>query len=174
MSLPPLAPGKIPAFHTIGDDVFEDLCRELVQEEDDVHAAERYGTRGQRQEGIDILIDYRDQSKAAGQCKSNERCDEALIRKASTEFLKHAQRWRDEGVRTFILFLAADTRRTQPHRERARQRERLRQAGFAFSVWSGALTRILRDGSAMQLGTIDGHSVDVARASDLSPTFSVK
>ena len=139
MTLPPLAPGKIPAFHTLGDDVFEDLCRELIQEEDDVQGAERYGTRGQRQEGVDILIDHRDQSKAAGQCKSNERCDEALIRDACTEFLKHAQRWRDESVRTFILFLAADTRRTQLHRERARQRERLRQAGFAFNVWSGAI-----------------------------------
>ena len=102
---------------------------------------ERYRTRGQRQEGVDILIDYRDQSKAAGQCKSNERCDEALIRDACTEFLKHAQRWRDEGVRTFILFLAADTRRTQLHRERARQRERLRLAGFAFNVWSGAILK---------------------------------
>jgi len=35
------------------------------------------------------------------------RCDEALIRDACTEFLKHAPRWRDEGVRAFILFLAA-------------------------------------------------------------------
>lgn len=59
MSLPPLAPGKIPAFHTLGDDVFEDLCRELIQEDDGVQSAERYGTRGQRQEGVDILIDYR-------------------------------------------------------------------------------------------------------------------
>ncbi len=82
MTLPPLVPGKIPAFHTLGDDVFEDLCRELIQEEDDVQAAERYGTRGQRQEGVDILIDHRDQSKAAGQYKSNERCDKALIRDA--------------------------------------------------------------------------------------------
>jgi len=43
MTLPPLAPGKIPAFHTLGDDLFEDLCRELVQEEDNVQTAERYG-----------------------------------------------------------------------------------------------------------------------------------
>jgi len=141
MSLPPLAPGKIPAFHTLGDDVFEDLCRELIQEDDGVQSAERYGTRGQRQEGVDILIDYRDQSKGVGQCKSHERCDEALIRTACTEFLKHAQRWRDEGVRTFILFIAADTRRTQLHRERTRQRERLRHAGFAFTVWSGAVLK---------------------------------
>jgi hypothetical protein len=52
MTLPPVAPGKIPAFHAIGDDVFEDLCRELIQEEDDVQAAERYGTRGPRQEAL--------------------------------------------------------------------------------------------------------------------------
>lgn len=48
MTLPPLAPGRIPAFHTLGDDVFEDLCRELIQEE------------------------------AAGQRKSNEGCDDDL------------------------------------------------------------------------------------------------
>ena len=123
------------------------LARELIQEEDDVQAAERYGTRGQRQEGVDILIDHRDQSKAACQCKSNERCDEALIRDACTEFLKHAQRWRDEGVRTFILFLAADTRRTQLHRERARQRERLRQAGLPRSRSLSNLRRISRSSS---------------------------
>lgn len=41
------------------------------------------------------------------------------------------------------------------------------------ALWD-ALTRILRDGIATQLRTIDGHSVDVTRASDSSPTFSIK
>lgn len=141
MPLPPIAPGKIPPFYSLGEDPFEDLCRELVQEDQDVHTAERYGTRGQRQEGVDIIIEYNNGSKAAGQCKSHERCDEKLVRDACTEFLKHAQRWQQDGIRSFVLFLAADTRRTQLHRERSRQRERLRQAGFSFSVWSGAVIK---------------------------------
>ena len=36
MTIPPLRPGMVPPFHELGPDVFEDLCRELVQAEDDV------------------------------------------------------------------------------------------------------------------------------------------
>ena len=95
-----------------------DLCRELVQEEDNVTGAESYGTRGQRQFGVDLLIDYKDGSLGAGQCKSHQSCNERLIRTACDDFLEHAARWKKKGVRTFILFLAADTRRTQLHDER--------------------------------------------------------
>jgi len=140
MSFPPLRPGMIPAFHELGEDLFEDLCRELLQEEPDVETAERYGTRkGQRQLGIDLLIEFKDKSIAAGQCKSHQRCDAALIRTACEDFLHHAEHWRQEGVRTFILFVAADTRRTQLHDERLRQRARLREHGFSLKVWSGAV-----------------------------------
>ena len=71
MTLPPLRPGMVPAFHELGHDAFEDLCRELVQEEqeeDEVTSAERYGTPGQTQWGVDLLIDYKDGSLGAGQC----------------------------------------------------------------------------------------------------------
>ena len=57
MTIPPLRPGLVPPFHELGPDVFEDLCRELVQEEGNVTGAERYGTHGQRQFGVDLLID---------------------------------------------------------------------------------------------------------------------
>ena len=130
----------IPRFYELGEDLFEDLCRELVQEEPDVEAAERYGTRkGQRQMGIDLLIEFKDKTLAAGQCKSHERCDERLIRTACNEFVKHADHWREEGVGTFILFIAADTRHTQLHDERLRQRATLGNEGFSFKVWSGAV-----------------------------------
>jgi predicted helicase len=87
----------IPAFHELGEDLFEDLCREFLQEEPDVETAERYGTRkGQRQLGIDLLIEFKDKSLAAGQCKSHQRCDAALIRTAGEDFLHHAEHWRQE------------------------------------------------------------------------------
>ena len=145
MIIPPLQPGKVPRFHELGHDLFEDLCRELVQEEDDVTSAERYGTPGQRQLGVDVLIEFKDGSLGAGQCKSHQSCDEALIRAACNDFLKHAAHWQKKDVRTFILFLAADTRRTQLHSERLTQRARLKQKGFSLQVWSGTvLTRKLR------------------------------
>ena len=145
MITPPLQPGKVPRFHELGHDLFEDLCRELVQEEDNVTSAERYGTPGQRQLGVDVLIEFKDGSLGAGQCKSHQSCDEALIRTACNDFLKHAAHWKKKDVQTFILFLAADTRRTQLHDERFTQRARLKQNGFSLQVWSGTvLTRKLR------------------------------
>ena len=44
-------------------------------------------------------------------------------------------------IRTFILFLAADTRRTQLHDERLKQRARLEQEGFSLQVWSAAVLK---------------------------------
>ena len=139
MITPPLRPGMVPPFHELGPDVFEDLCRELVQEEDT--RAERYGTPGQSQFGVDLLIHYQDGSLGAGQCKSNKSCNETLIRTVCDDFLQHAAHWKKEGVRTFILFLATDMRRTQLHNEGLKQRYRLQQKGFSFHVWSGALLK---------------------------------
>ena len=138
MIIPPLQPGKVPRFHELSHDLFEDLCRELMQEEDNVTTAERYGTQGQRQLGVDLLIGYKDGSLGAGQCKSHQLCDEALIRTACDDFLKHAAHWKKKGVRTFILFLAADMQRTQLHEEELKQRSRLQQKGFLLQIWSGA------------------------------------
>lgn len=131
----------IPRFFELGDDAFEDLCREVLQEEPYVEAVERYGDKGQRQLGIDLLIVRNDRSLAVGQCKSHQHCDEKLIRSACEEFLRNADHWRAEGVTTFVLLLAADTRRFQLHDERLRQRELLRQQGFSFTVWSGAVLK---------------------------------
>ena len=116
-----------------------------MQEEDGVENADRYGMRGQRQFGVDLLIDRTDGSLWVGQCKSHQQCNETLIRTACDDFLKYVDRWSAKGVTKFLLFLAADTRRTQLHDERLRQRERLSRHGFAFTVWSGAaLTSKLR------------------------------
>ena len=112
----------VPPFHAMGEYQFEDLCRDLINQEQDVDTADWYGVRGQAQKGIDILVRRCDGSHAGAQCKSHKECDKALIRDACSEFLKHANHWRQEGVNTFILCLAADTRRTQLHDERSRQR----------------------------------------------------
>ena len=122
--------------HELDDDTFEDLCRELVRAEDEVTSAERYGTRGQTQFGVDVRIVYKDGSLGAGQCKSHQLCDEKLLRTACGDFLRHAARWQEKGIRTFILFLAAEMRRTQLHDEWLAQRNKLVQNGFSAEVWS--------------------------------------
>ena len=141
MTTPPLRPGWVPTFNELGEDAFEDLCREIVQEEDGVATAERYGTRGQRQFGADLLIDCTDGSLCVGQCKSHKECDEKLIRRACDDFIEHANHWSAKNVTKFYLFLAADTRRRQLHDERLRQRERLLSHGFTFTVWSAAVLK---------------------------------
>jgi hypothetical protein len=135
MTLPPPSPGKIPAFHTLGDDVFEDLCRELIQEEDDVQAAD----------------------PAMGPVAT------LLMRRLWADLPKELRRLLENDqdlLRTLGVSMTSIVEIGPLRVERK-------------AVWD-ALTRILRDGIATQLRTIDGHSVDVARASDSSPTFSVK
>ena len=41
-----MRPGLVPPIHEIGEYVFEDLCRDLAQEEESVETAEIYGLGG--------------------------------------------------------------------------------------------------------------------------------
>ena len=67
MTTPPLRPGFVPPFHELGPDIFEALCRELLQEEPDVKSVDLYGTSGQKQFGVDLLIHRNDGSLWVGQ-----------------------------------------------------------------------------------------------------------
>lgn len=60
MMPPGIRPGENPPFHNLGEYVFQDLCRDLLDAEPDVDTCEVYGERGQTQDGIDILAYRRD------------------------------------------------------------------------------------------------------------------
>ena len=139
MTTLPLRPGFVPPLHELGPDIFEALCRDLLQEEPGVKSVDLYGTSGQKQFGVDLLIHRNDGSLWVGQCKSHRCCDHLLLRRSCDDFLAHQSRWSDRGVTTFVLCLAADIRRTQLHDELHSQENRLRQCAFAFTVWSGAI-----------------------------------
>src|ERR1041384_1764945 len=69
----------LPRPHCRLSQAFDDLSRELLQEEPDVETVERYGTRkGRRQLGIDLLIECKDKSLSV-----NTRGNEPPLRRAA-------------------------------------------------------------------------------------------
>lgn len=106
---PRTAPGKSPDYHDLDPLQFQDLCRDVWQEEPEFDDVEVYGTQGQAQLGIDLLAIGKDHKPlAAGQCKRvhPDSFDAKLIKDAVTEFLKNRKHWSTRGVRKFVLFAA--------------------------------------------------------------------
>lgn len=139
---PGMRPGMIPPFHDLGEYVFQDLCRDLFEAEPSVAFCDVYGTRGQRQAGIDILAHRSDgDGIEVGQCRCYRRCLPYQIKKASQDFYDHLEEWRDKNVRRFILFVACDLSDRAQQDEIIRQRQRFAQDGIAYEAWSAAKLR---------------------------------
>jgi len=109
MMSPGIRPGALPLFHTLGEYVFQELCRDLLDTEPDIATCEIYGERGQRQDGIDLRA-YRKESNGivVGQCKCYQDFPPAEIRQASEDFLAYWDRWAHENVTRFVLCVACD------------------------------------------------------------------
>ena len=79
MTIPPLRPGMSHRFTNSTPmslrTCVENWCRRKMTSP----APSATGRPGQRQFGVDLLIDYKDGSLGAGQCKSHQSCDGALI-----------------------------------------------------------------------------------------------
>lgn len=139
--------GALPPFHLLGEYVFEDLCRDLLDSDPGVSYAEIYGTRGQSQYGIDLLAPRPNNGGCdVGQCKCYAQFAPADIVNASDDFLTHLVRWQEQGVRRFILFVACDLREARRQDEILRQRQRFAAIGLEYEVWSAARIRNLLRG----------------------------
>lgn len=135
---PSLTTGAPPPFHQLSEYTFQDLCREVVAEEPNVSTCNVYGTRGQKQHGIDILAQ---RSANDGidvvQCKCYEQFPPAEIIAASEEFLAHwSTVWSHESVKRFILIVACDLIQPKRHAEILRQRKRFQEMGIQYEAWS--------------------------------------
>ncbi|WP_407667342.1 restriction endonuclease [Myxococcus qinghaiensis] len=87
---PGIRPGQLPPFHTIDEYAFQDLCRDLFDAEEGIAACDVYGTRGQGQQGIDLIARRASRDGIeVGQCKCYAQFQPADIRKASEDFLLH-------------------------------------------------------------------------------------
>lgn len=84
MMSPGIRPGDLPPFHNLGEYVFQDLRRDLLDAEPDIATCEVYGERGQKQDGIDLRA-YRKEGNGivVGQCKCYQNFPPAEIRQAS-------------------------------------------------------------------------------------------
>lgn len=133
---PVIRPGEPPDLHRIGEYVFQDLCCELLHEEDDVSSCSIFGTRGYAQEGIDIL-GYRRNNDGivVGQCKCSKNFPPSKITEASKEFLDHWARWSSEGVKRFILFVACDLKKPDQQNQILIERKKFQAIGVEYEVW---------------------------------------
>ena len=88
MMSPGIRPGDLPPFPHLGEYVFQELCRDLLDAEPDTATCEIYGERGQKQDGIDLRA-YRKEGNGIvlGQCKCYRDFPPAEIRQASEDFL---------------------------------------------------------------------------------------
>jgi hypothetical protein len=99
MMSPCIRPGDLPPFHDLGEYVFQELCRDLLDAEPDIATCEVYGERGQRQDGIDLRAYCKESNGiVVGQCKCYQDFPPAEIRQASEDFLAHWDRWAHENV----------------------------------------------------------------------------
>ncbi|MCQ3974872.1 MAG: hypothetical protein DPW09_15635 [Anaerolineae bacterium] len=140
---PGIRPGQVPPFHELGEYVFQELCRDLFDAEPGIATCEIYGTRGQSQEGIDLLA-YRADGNGieVGQCKCYARFSPRQIREASDEFLAHWQtHWAGENVKRFILFVACDLSNRKQQDEINKQWKRFKKIGIIYEVWSASKIR---------------------------------
>lgn len=137
----PTAHGQRPDFHVLGDARFQELCRDLYEKEPNISSAEVFGTSGQSQFGVDVRALHRDDDGiSVGQCTCivPRSLTVRLIRRASGEFLRHLDYWRERGVRRFILFVSPDTSKTQINEEHQRQKAVFRQLGLEYELWGQA------------------------------------
>ena len=137
----PTARGELPRLDELDPLRFQGLCRDLYQIEPDYVTAEVFGTPGQLQHGVDILAIRRGgDGIAVGQCKCIRpiALKPALLKQASSDFLKHRTHWQERGVRSFILFVAPDISRTQIQKEILQQRAAFKALGIEYEVWGEA------------------------------------
>jgi hypothetical protein len=139
---PPVRTGESPQLSRLGEYTFQELCRDLFDQEPSVATCDIYGTRGQGQDGIDLLAHRKGADGIeVGQCKCYASCSPADIKKVSKEFFDHWGRWSKESVRRFILFVGCDLDNTKKQNEIISQRNVFATYKIAYEVWSAAKIR---------------------------------
>ncbi|MCP4608506.1 MAG: hypothetical protein GY845_07315 [Planctomycetes bacterium] len=132
---PGIRAGEIPPFHKLGEYAFEELCRDLLDTESSVATCEIYGDRGQKQDGIDLLA-HRSNGDGieVGQCKCYKDFPPKKIGLVSDEFFRHWERWSEENVKRFILFVACSLKTRQRQDEILKQKKRFAEVGIRHYI----------------------------------------
>lgn len=119
-------------------DDFERLCCDLHGEQKEVATCQLYGLRRQEEKGVDHVAQRKGgNGKEVGQSKRYKNFSERDLGKAVKPFFDHIEHWKKQEVRRYILFVACDIQRTQVHEEKEVQRNRFKDEGIDFELWSG-------------------------------------
>jgi hypothetical protein len=142
---PPMRRHHSPRFSEIGEDDFEDLCREILQAEGDIKSCYRYGTRGHTQFGIDLWAErYDADGIVVAQCKRYTSVSKANLEQWSNDFLEHWPHWQPRGVRRFILYIGCNINTPALVEAIHNERKRFTALGVEYDVLDGQdLTKAL-------------------------------
>lgn len=125
-------------WYGLSDDNFEQLCCDLHGIQKEIVTCQLHGTRGQRDKGVDHIAQRKGgNGKEVGQSKRYKNFSERDLGKAVKPFFDHIEHWKKQEVRRYILFVACDIQRTQVHEEKEVQRNRFKDEGIDFELWSG-------------------------------------
>jgi hypothetical protein len=169
-------------FITLNEDTFEDLCCDLFQKEPEISTAQRFGVRGQRQNGIDIRAYRRDGTTEVGQCKRQLLFTKANLEAASAEFRASRSVWESWGVQRFVVFVACSVRNRNVQDRYQELREVFSKEGIIFELWGDtSIAGKLRDQRAIaekyftgeKLRTLCG-SVFAAGTTQFSPVEAAR
>jgi len=128
---------------------FQDFCQAAWRIEG--ADCQVYGTRGQRQKGIDLRTYGQPvNGGSVGQCKCYEVFEAADLRKAIAEFSEHLVFWKDHKIKILRMYVASSCADTKVQDEYAKQKELLGRENIALELHdSQALAVSLRSEPAI-------------------------
>lgn len=134
----PLSPAT-EAFLRQDEYAFQCVCQEAYSHEPGVESCSVYGTRGQKQHGIDLLAYCRNGVEIeVVQCRRHSVFAVAELKEAISDFLKEKNHWKGEKIRRFLVVTAADISDRHLQDEIRAVRKKFRSKKIIFSVWGGA------------------------------------
>lgn len=127
------------AFLRADEYAFQRVSAEAYTHEPDIAEASVYGTRGQRQDGIDVLAYCRNGFHIElVQCRRYAVFGEAELETAIEDFLTEGRRWLKEKVRRFVVSTSADISDRHLQDAILAARKKFRKKKIIFDVWGGA------------------------------------
>jgi len=116
---------------------FEQLCCELISQEEQIAFTEIYGRNGQKDYGVDIVaLKKGDSEIIAIQCKCWTYCSDAKIKKSSNEFIKHIDKWMNFKTTRFILCVACEINEVKAIDTFIEQRIKFEQQNIEYEIWA--------------------------------------
>lgn len=163
---------RAPQFADLDERSFEEMCRALLHAEPHLHSVNLYGTRGQKQFGIDIIGHRRDGTGIeVVSCKCMAEVRDRHVRLFSDDFLDYwDSHWRAKKVRRFVLAVAAPTDARQVQDAIESEIARFHPLHVVYESWGPSqLQERLRPNEGIVRQYLGEHFIPILCASPNSP-----